>query len=257
MDFITNLPLSNNYDSIMVVVNHDSSKGIVLIPCTKTLDALGTAKLYHDNIYRHFGLPRRIISDRGPQFTSQVFQTLCTRLGIKSKLSTAYHPQTDGQTERTNQEVEAYLRIYCGTSPHTWADSLTDLEFSHNIQTHSVTKTSPFNIILRYDPILIPPVIEDTAIPSLALHLRLLSSIRKEALATHDLACTHMVQHSAHGFRPFKLGDKVWLEATNLHFPNRSLKWTGYPSSENQWLPETTLSHATNILKTYKKMKNL
>ncbi|KAI5117173.1 hypothetical protein M0805_005598 [Coniferiporia weirii] len=343
MDFITDLPLSNNYDSIMVVIDHDSSKGIVLIPCTKTLDAIGTAKLYHDNVYKHFGLPRRIISDRGPQFTSQVFQTLCTRLGIKSKLSTAYHPQTDGQMEHMNQEVEAYLRIYCGTSPHTWTDSLTDLEFSHNIQTHSVTKTSPFNIILGYDPILIPLVIEDTDIPSLALRLRLLSSIWKEALTAHDLAHTHMVRHGARRFRPFKLGDKVWLKATNLHFPNRSrklapkregpfpivqvlsplnyclklppawkihpvfhasllsaytetdihrppftqpppnqieghqefeieaivshkgngnqrrflVKWTGYPSSENQWLPKTALSHATNTLKTYKKMKNL
>ncbi|KAI5115710.1 hypothetical protein M0805_006204 [Coniferiporia weirii] len=312
----------------MVVVDHDSSKGIVLIPCTKTLDALGMAKLYHDNVYKRFGLPKCIISDRGPQFASQVFQTLCTRLGIKSKLSTAYHPQTDGQTERTNQEVEAYLRIYCGTSPHSWADSLTDLEFSHNIQTHSVTKTSPFNIILGYDPIPIPPVIEDTEIPSLALCLRLLSSIWKEALAAHDLACAHMARHGAHGFRPFKLGDRVWLEAMNLHFPNRSLlsplnyhlklppawkihpvfhtsllstytetdihgppftqpppdqieghqefeieaivshkgngsrrhflvKWTRYPSSENQWLPKTELSHATKILKTYKKLKNL
>ncbi|KAI5115362.1 hypothetical protein M0805_005883 [Coniferiporia weirii] len=192
MDFITDLPPSNHYDSIMVVVDHDSSKGIVLIPCTKTLDALGTAKLYHDNVYKRFGLPKRIISDQGPQFASQVFQTLCTRLGIKLKLSTAYHPQTDGQTERTNQEVEAYLRIYCGTAPHSWTDSLTNLKFSHNIQTHSVTKTSPFNIILGYNPIPIPPVIEDTDIPSLALRLRLLSSIRKEALTAHDLACAHM-----------------------------------------------------------------
>ncbi|KAI5115587.1 hypothetical protein M0805_008605 [Coniferiporia weirii] len=328
MDFITDLPLSNHYDSIMVIVDHDSSKGIILIPCTKMLDALGTAKLYHDNVYKCFGLPKRIISDRGPQFASQVFQTLCTRLGIKSKLSTAYHPQMDGQTERTNQEVEAYLCIYCGTSPHSWADSLTDLEFSHNIQTHSVTKTSPFNIILRYDPIPIPPVIEDTQIPSLSLHLRLLSSNWKEALAAHDLARAHMVRYGSHGFQPFKLGDKVWLEATNLHFPNRLLlsplnyrlklppawkihpifhasllstytetdihgppftqpppdqieghqefeieaiishkgngnqrqflvKWTRYPSSENQWLPETELSHATKLLKTYKKQKNL
>ncbi|KAI5115276.1 hypothetical protein M0805_009568 [Coniferiporia weirii] len=315
MDFITDLPLSNHYDSIMVVINHDSSKGIVLIPCTKTLDTLGTAKLYHDNVYKCFGLPKRIISDRGPQFALQVFQTLCTRLGIKSKLSTAYHPQTDGQTECTNQEVEAYLCIYCRTSPHSWADSLTDLEFSHNIQTHSVTKTLPFNVILGYDPIPIPPVIEDTEIPSLTLHLRLLSSIRKEALAAHDLACAHMAHYGARGFRPFKLGDKVWLEATNLHFPNRLpwkihpvfhasllsaytetdihgppftqpppdqieghqefeieaivshkgngsrrrflVKWTGYPSSENQWLPETELSHAAKTLKTYKKLKNL
>ncbi|KAI5116197.1 hypothetical protein M0805_001530 [Coniferiporia weirii] len=116
-----------------------------------------------------------------------------------------------------------------------------DLEFSHNIQTHSVTKTSPFNIILGYEPIPIPPVIEDTQIPSLSLRLKLLSSIWKEALAAHDLARTHMARHGARGFKPFKLGDK----------------WAGYPSSENQWLPETELSHATKLLKTYKKLKNL
>ncbi|KAI5115482.1 hypothetical protein M0805_008817 [Coniferiporia weirii] len=212
MDFITDLPLSNHYDSIMVVVDHDSSKGIILIPCTKTLDALGMAKLYHDYVYKCFGLPKHIISDRGPQFASQVFQTLCTRLGIKSKLSTAYHPQTDGQTERTNQEVEAYLCIYCGTSPHSWADSLTNLEFSHNIQTHSVTKTSPFNIILGYDPIPIPPEFEIEAI----------------------------VSHKGNGNRRRFL-----------------VKWTGYPSSKNQWLPETELSHAAKTLKMYKKLKNL
>ncbi|KAI5116595.1 hypothetical protein M0805_006927 [Coniferiporia weirii] len=314
MDFITDLPLSNNYDSIMVVVDHDSSKGIVLIPCTKTLDAISTAKLYHNNVYRHFSLPQCIISDWGPQFASHIFQTLCTRLGIKSKLSTAYHPQTDGQTERTNQEVEAYLCIYCRTSPHTWADSLTDLEFSHNIQTHSVTKTSPFNITLGYDPIPIPLVIEDTNIPTLALRMRLLSLIQKEALAAHDLAHTYMARRGARGFRPFKLGDKVlsplnyrlklppaWkihpifhasllstymetdthgppftqpppdqidrhqefeIEAIVSHKGNGNqccflVKWTGYPSSENQWLPETALSHATKILKTYKKTKNL
>ncbi|THG98618.1 hypothetical protein EW145_g7394 [Phellinidium pouzarii] len=99
IDFITDLPLSNSFDSLMVIVDHDSSKGIVLCPCNKTIDALGTALLYHQNVYRRFGLPKRIISDRGPQFASHVFQTLCSHLGIKSKLSTAYHPQTDGQTE--------------------------------------------------------------------------------------------------------------------------------------------------------------
>ncbi|THG97606.1 hypothetical protein EW145_g7582, partial [Phellinidium pouzarii] len=168
IDFITDLPLSNSFDSLMVIVDHDSSKGIVLCPCNKTIDALGTALLYHQNVYRRFGLPKRIISDRGPQFASHVFQTLCSRLGIKSKLSTAYHPQTDGQTERANQEIEAYLRIYCGTAPNTWAESIPDLEFSHNLQTHSVTKTSPFNIILGYNPIPIPPAIEPTNLLSLS-----------------------------------------------------------------------------------------
>ena len=76
MDFITDLPISQGFDSLMVVVDHDLTKAIVLIPCTKTIDAIGTARLYHDNVYRRFGLPNRIISDRGPQFSSQVFQEM-------------------------------------------------------------------------------------------------------------------------------------------------------------------------------------
>ena len=147
MDFITDLPESHGYDSIMVIVDHDASKGIVLIPCHKTIDALQTAQLYHQHVYRRFGLPTSIISDRGPQFASKVFQTLCSRLGIKSKMSTAYHPQSDGQTERANQEIEAYLRIYCASQPQNWVDSLADIEFVHNSQVHSVTKATPFHII--------------------------------------------------------------------------------------------------------------
>ncbi|KAI5116012.1 hypothetical protein M0805_002829 [Coniferiporia weirii] len=263
MDFITDLPLSNNYDSIMVVINHDSSKGIVLIPCTKTLDAIGTAKLYHDNVYKRFGLPRRIISDRGPQFASQVFQTLCMRLGIKSKLSTAYHPQTDGQTERTNQEVEAYLRIYCGTSPHTWTDSLTDLEFSHNIQTHSVTKTSPFNIILGYNPIPIPPVLSplnyQLKLPPAwkihpIFHASLLSAYTETDI--HRPPFTQPPPDQIEGHQEFK-SEAIVSHKGNGNRRRFLVKWTRYPSSENQWLPESALSHAMNTLKTYKKMKNL
>lgn len=119
-------------------------------------------KLYHEQVYRRFGLPKSIISDRGPQFASRVFQGLCSKLGITSKLSTAYHPQTDGQTERANQEIEAYLRIYCTNSPQTWADALPDLEFVHNSQIHSVTKATPFHIIQGYTPTAIPNLVTST-----------------------------------------------------------------------------------------------
>ncbi|KAI5116922.1 hypothetical protein M0805_009909 [Coniferiporia weirii] len=271
MDFITDLPLSNHYDSIMVVVDHDSSKGIVLIPCTKTLDALGTAKLYHDNIYKHFGLPKRIISDRGPQFASQVFQTLCTCLGIKSKLSTAYHPQTDGQTERTNQEIEAYLRIYCGTTPHSWVDSLSDLEFSHNIQTHSVTKTSPSNIILgsrklapkREGPFTIIQVLSPLnyrlKLPPAwkihpVFHASLLSAYTETDI--HGPPFTQPPPDQIEGHQEFEI-EAILSHKGNGNQHRFLVKWTGYPYSENQWLPETELSHASKILKTYKKTRNL
>lgn len=109
MDFIMDLPESNGYTALYVVVDHNLSKGIILIPCTKEETSMTTAQLYHDHVYRRYGILRAMISDRGPQFASQVFQELCERLGIRSRLSTAYHPQTDGQTERMNREVEAYL----------------------------------------------------------------------------------------------------------------------------------------------------
>ena len=177
MDFITDLPTSNGYDSLFVVVDHDLTKGIVLMPCTKTIDAAGTAKLYHENVYRRFGLPRRIISDRGPQFASLVFRILQDRLGVKTSMSTAYHPQTDGQTERTNQEIEAYLQIYCGTHPEKWMEHISDLEFSHNQRTHLATWQTPFALIMGYEPTAIPTVIPDTQSPTATQRLQELTRI--------------------------------------------------------------------------------
>ncbi|THH17355.1 hypothetical protein EUX98_g9150 [Antrodiella citrinella] len=131
MDFITDLPKSQGITSCWIVVDHNTTKGMVILPCTKEIDALGTAQLYHTEPYRRFGLPDSMISDRGPQFASRVMQELVNLLGVKSKLSTAYHPQTDGQTERINQEVEVFLRIFCAAHPNDWVNFLPDIEFSH------------------------------------------------------------------------------------------------------------------------------
>lgn len=247
MDFITDLPMSQGYDTLMVVVDHDVTKGIVLIPTVKTIDAIGTAALYHAHIYRRYGLPNRIISDRGPQFSSLVFQTLCSRLGIQSKLSTAYHPQTDGQTERVNQEVEAYLRIFCSNSPNSWVPSLPDIEYAHNSQVHSATKVTPFHALYGYNPRSIPTATESTVLPTLSQRLAHLTSLRKETLAAHELARQHMQRHIKHKFSPFKEGDKVWLEATNLHFPNRPRKFS--PKREGPFTIEKVLSPLSYRLK--------
>ena len=103
-----------------------------ILPCTKTLTSEDTARLLLDNLYKRFGLLDKIISDRGPQFASKAFTELLKLLGIKSALSTAYHPQTEGTTERTNQEIEAYLSIYCASQPKEWPRALATLEFTHN-----------------------------------------------------------------------------------------------------------------------------
>ena len=132
MDFITDLRLADGFDSILVVVDQGLSKGVILIPCNKTITSEDTAHLLLENLYKQFGLPDKIISDRGFQFASKAFKELLKVLGIKLALSTAYHPQTDGTTERVNQVIEAYLSIYCASHPEEWPQALHTLEFTHN-----------------------------------------------------------------------------------------------------------------------------
>ena len=98
MDFIMDLPMSKGYDSLLVVVDR-LSKAIILAPCNKTITAEETSQLYIDHIWKRTGLPKKVISDRGPQFASKVMRKIWEKLGVKSSLSTAFHPQTDGETE--------------------------------------------------------------------------------------------------------------------------------------------------------------
>ena len=105
--------------------------------CAKTITWEGISKLLRDNLFKRFGLPNRIISNRDPRSAARAFQELLKLLNITSLLSTAYHPQTDGATERVNQEIKAYLSIYCTTHPEEWLNSLTTLEFTHNNRRHA------------------------------------------------------------------------------------------------------------------------
>jgi len=97
-DFITDLSESNGFDSLKVVVDHESTKEVLSIPCNKTIDATLMAQNYIDHVYQCFRLPDSFLSDCGPQFSSQVFREMSQLLGIKTLRSMAYHPQTDGET---------------------------------------------------------------------------------------------------------------------------------------------------------------
>jgi hypothetical protein len=109
IDFIVKLPESGGYDSIMTVTDYDCTKAIILVPCQERIDAEGVAKLFKDHIFPFVGLPKKIISNRDPQFTSTFFKELCKQLEVSQNLSTAYHPQMDRQLEKTNQHVETAL----------------------------------------------------------------------------------------------------------------------------------------------------
>ena len=152
VDLITDLPEVCSKNSILVVVDHGLTKGVIIIPCSKTIDAMEVAKLFFSHIFKRFGLHNSVISDRGPQFASAFTRELARLLRYDVRLSTAYHPQTDRQTERTNQEIETYLHIFCTNNPKTWLDFLPTAEFQHNSALHHSTRKSPFNLILRYEP---------------------------------------------------------------------------------------------------------
>jgi len=133
IDFMTDLPPSEGFDSIMVTVDHGLSKGVILTPCSKTgLTAEHTARLYIDNIYARFGLPDKLISDRGPQFDSEFWKELCDALQIKHAMTTAWHPQTNGGTECVNHEIQLFLSIYCINNPTSWVKALKKAEFVYN-----------------------------------------------------------------------------------------------------------------------------
>ena len=224
VDLVTGLPLSAGFDSLMVVVDHSLSKGVILTPCNKTIDAKGIAELFFKHVFLCFGLHDTLISDRGPQFASAFARELARILGYDLKLSTAYHPQTDGETERVNQEIETYLRLFCQGQPDKWSNLIPTAEFAHNSATHSLTQKSLFSLILGYEPRGYPKI-RQTFLPSLEDRLTLLDQTHDEALAAHDKSRQMMKERITSKFTPWKVGDKVWLEGKNLqlHYPTRKL----------------------------------
>jgi len=142
-DFITKLPLAQGYDSILVVVDR-LTKIAHFIPTTEKTTAGGLARLFRDNVWKLHSLPESIILDRGPQFAAGVMRELNEMLGIDSKLSTAFHLQTDGQTERINQKLEQYLRMFIDYQQEQWLEWLGTAEFTYNNKVQTSTKVSPF-----------------------------------------------------------------------------------------------------------------
>ena len=112
IDFITKLPESQGYNSILTITDHDCTKVAVFIPCNEEINAEDTATLYIKHVFMHFGLPSKIISDRDPRFVSKFTHELCKIVGIEQNISTAYHPRMDGQSECTNQWLETFLHCY-------------------------------------------------------------------------------------------------------------------------------------------------
>jgi len=150
-DFVTGLPWSKGYDAICVVVDR-LTKQRHLIPCTTTIMAEELGTLFCERVFHYHGLPETIVSDRGPQFASRFWKHLCSCLKIDARLSTAFHPQTDGQTEHVNAVVEQHLRAYVAYLQDDWADFLFLAEFAGNNQVSDTTTMSPLFTNFGFHP---------------------------------------------------------------------------------------------------------
>ena len=165
VDFITGLPPSKwagkTYDAIMVVMDL-FTKYSLYVPTTKDVDAAGLAELFYEKIMPAFGMPENLVSDRGTVFTSEFWSSFCYLLGTRRRLSTAYHPQTDGQTERQNQTLEYYLRHYVNWQQDDWARWLPLAQFAYNTTKHTALNMSPAEALCGARPALRTSVNEQT-----------------------------------------------------------------------------------------------
>ncbi|GJP41219.1 hypothetical protein CLOM_g889 [Closterium sp. NIES-68] len=152
MDYVTGLPAGPSGNNAILVVVDRLTKMAHFIACQQTITAEQTAQLFIANVIRLHGLPSAIISDRDPKFTSNFWRHLWDQFGTKLQFSSAYHPQTDGQTERVNQTMEQLIRTTC-TDPSTWEKSLPLLEFAYNNATSATTNQSPFFLNYGQDPV--------------------------------------------------------------------------------------------------------
>lgn len=219
VDLVTQLPYSRGHNAIVVIVDR-LSKMIRLAPANGELTSEGLARIYRDHIWRDFGLPDRIISDRGTQFASNFMRDLNRLLGVSTNMSTAYHPQTDGQTERINQEIEQYLRLFVNHRQDDWSEWLSLAEFCYNDRVHSSTGHSPFYLNYGWHPRKDPTPHSATITESAETFVTRMRHLREDAISALLKAANTMKRFYDRHHSPapdYKVGDLVYLDATYLH----------------------------------------
>ena len=253
VDIVGPLPESKGFNAILAIIDR-FSKMIRLIPMTTELSSAQLIELYKDQIWKIHGIPKKITSDRGPQFAAQLMKDLCNAIGIKQNLSTAYHPQTDGQVEQSHQETETFLRHYINHLQEDWADWLSIAEFQYNDKVHTATGHSPFFINYGRHPWKGEPTIPKEGKTSISDFIKKFQTIRTDATTAIGKSQEKMIQYYNLRKKPpinYKTGDKVWLEATNIqdarpskklsakrYGPFKILKGVGQAAYELE-LPET------------------
>jgi hypothetical protein len=237
MDLITALPTCNGKDAILTIVDHGCSRAAIFLPCTTTITGAGIAQLYLDNVYRWFGLPTKVISDRDPHFTSHFGHALSQLLGLQQNLSSAFHPQTDGISERANQWVEQYLRLVTSSSPEDWMHWLAIASTVHNNRVNQMLGMSPNQVLLGYDADLTSK--GDATSNNQSANDRIRNMMEKRTIATDAINRTARTS----GVIPsqYKEGTQVWLEVVNLKIKHQKTKlvpkWYGPFTVEKEISP--------------------
>ncbi len=213
LDFITKLPISQGYNSILTITDHDCTKAAVFIPCKESITAEETTGLIVQHIFPQFGLPLKFISDRDPRFALKFIRGLCKGTGTTQNISTAYHPRMDGQSEHTNQWLEQYLRFWVNERQDNWHTYLPLAEFAHNNWPNETTGESPFFVLYGFNP-QADWTDKPSPIPQVALRLDQFKQARQRAQELMIKAQKSWVKHK--DTPKYHKGDLVWLEGRHL-----------------------------------------
>ncbi|KAF8676560.1 hypothetical protein RHS04_06494 [Rhizoctonia solani] len=220
-DFITGFPKSQGFDTILVVIDSFSKFGH-FIPTTKKVSAKGLAELFISHVWKLHGLPVKTISDRGTMFTGKFLRALYQCLGVKPAFSSAYHPESDGQTERVNQFIEFYLRSYVAADHSDWATWLLLAEYAYNNAKHAATGKTPFKLVYGRNPVMNPSNVPAN-VPEANQVANTLAWEWKEAEAALRMTKERMAGNK--GIIPeYSIGEKVWLDAKNIEIRSNSNK---------------------------------
>lgn len=214
MDFITHLPPSQGKTVILVVVDR-FSKCAHFIPMTSGFTAVSVAKVFSRDVCRLHGIPTSIVSDRDPVFINTFWKEIFKLQGTSLSHSSAYHPQTDGQTEVVNRVLEDYLRCYVSENQSTWMEWLPWAEYHYNTATHSGLKCSPFEVVFGREP---PKLLDyepgTTAIASvedILANRALILSRARENLLRSQLRMAHQANKKRTDIQ-YEVGDLVWVK---------------------------------------------
>ncbi|QRW23878.1 Retrotransposable element Tf2 protein [Rhizoctonia solani] len=223
-DMIVDLPKDGSNDSILVIVD-SFTKYVILVECSKKLKAPELADLFLRHVWKRYGMPEKTISDRGRVFNNRFLKALYQRLGIDPHFSLAYHPQSDGQTERVNPTVKHFLRAYSGVNQKDWVKWLPMAEFAYNNAVHSATGKSPFRALYGWEPSLTPSNLP-TDVPEADELATQMEAQWREIESTLQQSKLRMIAGEAGEPLEFEIGEEAWLDAKNVKLKTLSPKLT-------------------------------